>query len=154
MSELEEIPDYFKKQIKSKYKGAGFGNYTKSNLSEIFADIDERLRDIEHKVNANSKKIISTRAQQMLILHHLGFLGKLTEFNISNKKKAKLLSVLLNASPSNIEGDLSDIFHPKSKLKKSENYKVLKAAFNQSGIKEIEQECQAILEGLEKLENK
>ncbi|MGN6296745.1 MAG: hypothetical protein ACTHM7_08195 [Ginsengibacter sp.] len=154
MSDFEETPKYLEKYIKSKYKGRGLGNFTKTDFTEIFADIDERLKDIEHKVNANSKKIISTRAQQMLLLHHLGFLEKLNDFDLSNKKKAKLLSVLLNASPSNIEGDLSDILNPKSKLKKSDNYQVLIETFKRSGIKELEEECQAILEAIEKSKRK
>src|SRR5690348_14957432 len=117
MSDIKEFPDHIKKLVKSKYKSGGFGNYSKDKLTENFADIDERLSDIEHKVNPTAKKILSTRSQQMLLLHHLGFLDKLNEFNISNKKKAKLLSILLNASPDNIEGDLSIIYNPKSKIK-------------------------------------
>jgi hypothetical protein len=81
-------------------------------------------------------------------------LDKLNEFNISNKKKAKLLSILLNASPDNIEGDLSILYNPKSKIRTSSNYKVLTGAFKQAGIKKLEDESRSILEELEKQEIK
>ncbi|KAA9038450.1 hypothetical protein FW778_12860 [Ginsengibacter hankyongi] len=154
MPNHEELPEHIKKLVKSKYKSAGFGNYNKNQFNEIFADIDERLSDIEHKVNPTAKKILSTRAQQMLLLHHLGFLDKLGEFGISNKKKAKILSILLNASPDNIGKDLSMIYDPVSRIKTSGNYKVINAAFKQAGIKTLIDDTEIILEKLEKQENK
>ena len=150
----EELPEWKRKNMNSKYKGNGLRSYSNSVLQSSFADIDERLRDLEHKVNPTAKKILSNRSQQMLILHHLGVLDKLNEFQISNKKKAKFLSILLNASSDNIEDDLSVILKPKSKLTTAANYKVVNAAFKQSGIKTLDEETDIILDKLIKLENK
>lgn len=151
----QNIPDSFKKIIKSKYTPVGIsGNYNNGRLQTHFADISERLSDLEHKVNPTAKKILSNRSQQMLILHHLGVLDRLNEFNISGKKKAKLLSILLNASPDNIEGDLSIIHNSTSKIYTSDNYKIVNAAFKQAGIKKLIEETETILEKLITLENK
>jgi hypothetical protein len=144
-----EIPEWKKKIMNSKYLSS-FGSYSNKSLTSNFADIDQRLKDLEHKVNPTAKKIVSNRSQQMLMLHHLGVLDKLSEFKISNKKKAKFLSILLNASPDNIEGDLSNIHNPKSPLNTVANYKVVVDAFKHSGIKKIVDEAQTILEKLPK----
>jgi hypothetical protein len=144
-----EIPEWKKKIMSSQYVSS-FGNYSNKTLTNNFADIDQRLKDLEHKVNPTAKKIVSKRSQQMLILHHLGVLDKLDEFKISNKKKAKFLSILLNASPDNIEEDLSIILNPKSRLNTVANYKIVVDAYKQAGIKTIANDTEIILEKLSK----
>ena len=148
--EVEKIPDWKRKIMASKYSGSAFGNYNSFSLKNHFADIDERLRDLEHKVNPTAKKILSTRSQQMLLLFHLGILDKLKDFNISNKKLAKLLSILLNASPDNIEKDLSQIYNPKSDLTTVNNYEILQKVFKDAGIKDLDTKTENILNELRK----
>ena len=141
-----DLPDWKSKLVNSKYP---FGNLMKPNsmlLATHLADIDKRLKDLEHKVNPTAKKILSTRSQQILMLHHLGVLDLLNQKNISKKKQAKFLSILLNASPDNIEGDLHGIHNPKSALKTRTNYKVISEAFKISGMKDIAEETDKILE--------
>ena len=150
----DNIPASTKKIIASKYAPRGFGNYTNKAIKDNFVDIDERLKDIEHKVNPTAKKIKSNRSQQMLLLHHLGVLDLLNQFKISNKKQAILLSILLNASSDNIEADLSIIRNPKSKINTSDNYKIVSEAFKQSGIKILASKTETILHHLEIEENK
>lgn len=140
-----------KKIINSPYKPV-IGKFTNSKLLDHFADVHERLTDIEHKINPTSKKISSNRSQQMLILHHLGVLDILSEFKISNKKKAKLLSILLNASPDNIENDLSSIHNPNSKLKTVTNYTLINDAFSKADIKIISDSTAKILKNLQEKE--
>ena len=150
----DNISESTKKIIASKYAPRGFANYTSKAMQDNFADIDERLKEIEHKVNPTAKKIKSNRSQQMLLLHHLGVLDLLHQFKISNKKQAILLSILLNASSDNIEADLSIIQNPKSKLNTSDNYKIVNEAFKQSGIKTLAAKTETILHQLEIEENK
>ena len=135
-----------KNRFKSKYHQTGFFGKTSDNY---IADLDERVTDIEFRLNPTAKKILSTRSQQMLLLHHLGVLDLLNEYNISNIKKAKFLSVLLNASPDNIEKDLSGIFKPKSKIKTANNYKFITSVFEEAGIKKLFKETDIILDILE-----
>ena len=150
----DNISESTKKIIASKYAPRGFANYTSKAMQDNFADIDERLKEIEHKVNPTAKKIKSNRSQQMLLLHHLGVLDLLNQFKISNKKQAILLSILLNASSDNIEADLSIIRNPKSKINTSDNYKIVSEAFKQSGIKILASKTETILHHLEIEENK
>jgi len=149
----EDFSEWKKNQFESKYHTGAF-RISRSGVNEALIDIDKRLNDIEHKINPTAKKILSNRSQQMLLLHHLGLLEKLNEFDISGKKKAKLLSILLNASSDNIEGDLHTILNPKSKLNTIANYKVINTAFKQAGIKQLADKTGDILKELESQKNK
>ncbi|MDN3654369.1 hypothetical protein QWZ08_01950 [Ferruginibacter paludis] len=153
MLQTEENFEEWKNKPASKYANT-FGKYTNRDLQIHLVDIDERLQDIEHKINPTAKKILSTRSQQMLLLLHLGVLEKLNTFNISNKKKAKFLAVLLNASDDNIEKDLSVIALPASKLATFANYKFVNEAFRLAGITELADKTENILDAIIKLENK
>src|SRR5688572_26746440 len=69
-----------------------------ASLNLLFTMIEKRFIDIEDKVFKSKRKSDTTRAQQMLLLKHLGILEIINALKITVKKKAKLLSLLLNAS--------------------------------------------------------
>jgi hypothetical protein len=123
-------------------------------LDRALKDIDERLSEIETRVFKTERKTLTTRAQQMLLLQHLGVLELLSGFNISNKKKAKLLSVLLNASEANIEDDLSAIHKKTSYLRSSNNYRVVTKTFKDAGLKQLFEQTDIILDTVTREENK
>ena len=148
--ELQGIPEHKKKIIKSKYKfDFGFGTH---QIPEYFADVDERLRDLEFKANKTERKTITTRSQQILLLKHLGVIDALYRMNISQNNMAKFLSILINASEANIKDDLSNIQRKESKLNTSTNYKVIHAAFKNSKMKALADETDQILDDLLKSE--
>jgi hypothetical protein len=131
------------------------GNHVNGrSLQDAINDIDQRLELLENRLFKTERKSSTTRSQQMLLLLHLGVLDKLNEFNISNKKKAKLLSVLLNASQDNIEGDLSAIYKKDSYLRSSINYEVVSKTFKDAGIKELAEDTDKILDQLNQQSNK
>lgn len=121
-----------------------------------FGFINERLNELEHKVFNKGKKAPSTRAQQMLLLQQMGFFESTHFKNIaSTKKKAKLLSVLLNASADNLEGDLSGMNSKNSSLKTEKNYELLIKTFQDAGLKELEKDANIELDNILKAtENK
>lgn len=127
------------------------GRLKDSHLNEFLYDIDQRLNELEFKSSKNGKKPEVSRAEKMLLMHHLGLLDKLRELNISNVKIAKLIQLLINASPDNIEGDLSDLNNPKSALKNEKNYSFLVKAFKDIGLNEKQKNAEAILD---KIKNK
>ncbi|MHB8259920.1 MAG: hypothetical protein ACYDCN_14980 [Bacteroidia bacterium] len=121
-----------------------------------FGFINERLNELEHKVFNKGKKAPSTRAQQMLLLQQMDFFESTYFKSItSTKKKAKLLSVLLNTSADNLEGDLSGMNSKNSSLKTEKNYEVLIKTFQDAGLKELEKEAYKELDNILKVaENK
>lgn len=148
--ELKDLPERKKKFVKSKYSYPFGPNIIQTQ--EIFADIDERLRDLEFKVNKTERKTITTRSQQILLLKHLGVLETLHSMNISQNNMAKFLSILINASEANIKDDLSNIQRKESKINSSANYKVIHAAFKNSKMKALAEETDKILDELLKSE--
>ena len=101
------------------------------------SDIDDRIEQLEKKVFMGERKINSTRAQQMLLLHKLGFLESLKKFGMGRTQKAKLLSMILNATPGNIAGDLSQIDLPYADIKTAENYQFIKKVFENAGLDDL-----------------
>lgn len=142
-----------KKQKQAKYF-TGIINLNKYSVDYALQDLDERLSEIEMRVFKTERKNVTTRAQQMLLLKELGILEKLNEHKVSNKKISSLLSVLLNASQSNIEDDLSSINKAKSHLMKANNYKILANTFKDSGLKELQAQADIMFDKLSKEENK
>jgi len=121
------------------------------NLDKLqIARLLERVKDLEDHVFKKSKKKETTRAQQMLILKHLGILEFIEKYNLNKKSKAELLSVLLNSSADNIEDDLTNINSHNSPLISKKNYKFLENSFDKVGLKENKKECESILENLER----
>jgi hypothetical protein len=117
-------------------------------LRMVLLHVEKRLNDIENKVFRTAKKSFTTRAQQMLILYHLGLLEKINELPISKKKKAKLLSVLLNANADNIEGDLTYSQKRMSDLRIKENYSFLTELFQEVGLQELANQTDIVLDKL------
>ncbi|HXB40403.1 MAG TPA: hypothetical protein VNZ49_07655 [Bacteroidia bacterium] len=122
-------------------------------LREAIADIDDRIEKIEKKVFKSSRSPANL-SQQMLIFHHLGILDKITKLETSTNKKAKLLSVLLDADLDNTESFVSNI----NRAKNLTNYKFLSDLFKTSGLNDLnevaEKEYDKILKALEKKKDK
>lgn len=112
--------------------------------------LSERIKTLEEKVFKTSRKSDTTRAQQMLLLKHLGFLEKLEPLNISKRAKAKLLSILLNASSENIEDDLTYINSPTSPTTTKKNYEFLIKSFSEIGLTDQKEQAERILDEIEK----
>ena len=109
-------------------------------------DIDDRLLDLEYKASSTTKDKVSTRAQQVLMLHQLGVIERLRELKIPDTKISQFLALLLNSSYDNIKKDLSGLYDPKSKLKIENNYEKVKEAFNELGNKDFINEVDKIKE--------
>lgn len=130
-----DLPDWKKKRISSKY---GNNSFFQSNPTyDDLADIDERLRELENRVFKTARKQITNRSQQILLLNDLGLMDKINQLGISTKKKAYLLSVLLNASQDNIKDDLSNMYKPNYKHNNIENNEFLLKVYKEAGLKEL-----------------
>lgn len=112
--------------------------------------LTERIKTLEEKVFKTSRKSDTTRAQQMLILKHLGILDLIESKKLTKKAKAKLLSTLLNASAENIEDDLTYINTPQSPIATKKNYEFVISTFSEAGLKSEKQQAEKILEQIEK----
>ena len=124
-----------------------------SGLNSLqISKLTQRVSDLEDKVFKTGKKILTTKSQQMLLLHHLGILEKMNELNLSNKKKAVLLGALTNSDIDNIEKDLGKILLPDSPLKLPANYKFLVNILNKVGLKQHAKEADLILDEIYKSE--
>lgn len=134
-SDLNELPEWKKKLIKSKYGGESFlhGQPTFADL----ADIDQRLRELESRVFKYDKTKLTTRSQQMLLMKDLGFLDIIRNLNISQKKQANLLSVLLNASADNIKDDLTYMNQKDYTMYNKENLTLALKTYTDAGLKEL-----------------
>jgi|GEM_PF-4747844 len=141
-----EIPEYKKKRAKSKY-GAGLFFSNTPNYDDL-ADIHERLTELEHRVLKTARKQTTTRSQQILIFKDLGLMDKINELNISSKKKAYLLSVLLNASQDNIKDDLSNMNKSNYKHNNIENNEFLLKVYREAGLKELAEKTDIQLDKL------
>jgi hypothetical protein len=117
-------------------------------LVEVLILIEKRLNDLEHKSFGNTKVV--TRAQKMLLLQHLGLLSTINELPTSKNKKAKLLSILLDADADNIEGDLSQIDRKNSKLLIKKNFEFLVSTFEEAGLKDLAENADRKLDEIEK----
>jgi len=118
--------------------------------------ITNRLAQLEKNTAKKAIKVLSTRAQQMLLLQQMGFFESAKFKSItSNKKKAKLLSYILNASADNIEGDLTAMNLKNSYLKTVKNYELLIKTFQEAGLKDMEKAANKELDNILKAaENK
>jgi hypothetical protein len=112
--------------------------------------LSERIKLLEEKVFKTSRKSDTTRAQQMLILKHLGILDLIESKKLTKKAKAKLLSTLLNASAENIEDDLTYINSPQSPIVTKKNYEFVISAFSEAGLKSEKQQAEKILDQIER----
>jgi hypothetical protein len=107
-------------------------------------ELTERVKELEDAVFKKKKKTQTTRAQQMLLLKHLGLLEVIERFEITKKAKAELLGIILNASAENVEHDLTEINSNKSPLRTSKNYDFLIRNFSKVGLKEKEIEAENV----------
>lgn len=131
---MNDIPEYKKKLSKSPYGSNLFFSSTPTYFD--LADIHERLTELEDRVLKTARKQTTTRSQQILMLKDLGLMEKINDLNISVKKKAYLLSILLNASADNIKDDLSNMYKPTYKHNNIENNEFLLKVYKEAGLKE------------------
>lgn len=142
-----------KEKTGNKYRLTSMSGKISSTLLEsFFYELNERIEELENKVYGSQVKNKTTKAQKLLILHHLGMLDNLSELKMSNVKKAKLLSYIFETHADDIRKDLSAIHNPKSSLKTPFNYEVLAKVFKEAGLEKLEVEAEEILRKLEKLE--
>ncbi len=104
-------------------------------IEELEKTNNEFKKKIEEEENQKKEKF--TLAQQMLMLHYLGFIK---EIDLVNTKKSFLLSKLLNGDKNNIRNILTYISSQKisfSKIKNRENLEILVDVFNKSGSTQV-----------------
>src|SRR5215469_15226238 len=106
------------------------------NLSNAY-NLDERVKKLEEHVFKKVKRLTGTKSQKLLLFKDLGLLDKINELNLSQKKKAMLLSVLIDEDKDNIEDDLSQIFLKDSKLQNESNYKFLVKLYEDLGLEKF-----------------
>ncbi len=146
VEKTNDIPEYKQKRARSKYGSNIFFSQT-PNYDDL-ADIHERLTELEDRVFKTARKQTTTRSQQILILKDLGIMNIINELNISVKKKAYLLSVLLNASADNIKDDLSNMYKPTYKHNNIENNEFLLKVYKEAGLKELAEKTDIQLDKL------
>jgi hypothetical protein len=108
--------------------------------------LNERITELEHVVLKGKKRTDTTRAQQMLLLHHIGVLQPILDLGLTQTKTVNLLSVLLNSSPDNLKKDLATLNQKDSEIKNASNYRMLVKTFQDLGMKKLERECQIELD--------
>ena len=112
----------------------------------LIHNLIERVKELEDKANKNIKRPVTTRAQQMLILKHCGLLETIQNLGIQQiQQKAKLLAILLNADPTNVESDLGHIFKDNPELRTRKDYEFLIKTFEITGLKAQKTEAESIL---------
>ena len=117
------------------------------NITDIMIHkLTERVKDLEEKVNNKSKRNVTTRSQQMLLLKHCGIIGLIIDLDIQKQQKAKLLSILLNADETNIEDDLSHILEDIPEKRSKKDIEFLLKTFDETGLKDKKKEIEAIYE--------
>ena len=123
-------------------------------MNRILEDIDARLNDLEHKASKVGKKPDISRAEKMALLYELGVLDFLLQQGVSQNKIAKLLSLIANASISNIEKDLSTRHNIDASFKNKEAYSFLVKTFGEHGLDKYQSKAKATFEKIESIQGK
>ncbi len=118
-------------------------------LNFVFERINERLNDLEHKNSKTNKKIEISRGEKSAILYELGVFDFLLNQGIPQKKIAGLLSLIFNASQSNIEKDLSLRNSSNAPFKIKGTYKNISKIFKELDLEELQIKVQTTLDKLE-----
>ena len=113
---------------------------TKGFLLELkLREIDKKLKDLDDE-KEKLEKLKSeefTMAQQLLVLHYLGFLNSL---DITTKAKSTLLSKILNRSFDNIKKQIPYLNSPKishSEIKNIVNLEIVLKLFDDLKMSEV-----------------
>jgi hypothetical protein len=134
---------------------AYFASEESKFLIYIIELIDTRINDLEDNILGNQRKIKTTKAQQILLLKHLGMLEGIMKLDVTAENRARLLSILLNASFDNVKKDLQKINNEKdSELDIKSNYEFLVSTFNTIGLPEKADEMQKILDRIRQKKEK
>lgn len=124
------------------------------NINSSLEDVNSRLNDLEHKAAKNGKKPDISRAEKSALLYELGIMEHLFGLGISQKKIASLLSLILNASPANIEKDLYSQHHEDATFKNEEVYKRVVSILAELELKEFSDKAHTTLAKIESLKEK
>ena len=105
------------------------------NFSQLLYEkkLEDEIQELKNRLNKKdkTKKDEITLAQQLLLLHYLGFLNAI---DLNTKAKSLLVSKIINRSYDNIRSNLTYINSPKisySKIKKVENLEVVLRIFEE-----------------------
>ena len=96
-----------------------------SETGLLIYHLSERIKTLEEKVFGKSKRKVTTRAQQMLLLKYSGMIEIISDMKITKEQKAKFLSILLNGDATNIEDDLSYIFSDDPQIRTKKDFEFL-----------------------------
>lgn len=122
---------------------------TNPTTSLIYAELETRVRKLEEKVFKKLKRTSATKSQKVLLYKELGLLDKIDELNLSQNKKALLMSVLIEGDPDNIEEDLRTVRRSDSDLKSTYNYRFLREFYDDLGLNKHASNAQKILNKIE-----
>lgn len=115
-----------------------------------------RIERLEEKAFGNKKKPI-VLTQQILILNQLGMLDKIIELDITNMKKAELLSLILKTDFSNTKKAIEALAKKIGEddlIKTEHNYNYLSKVFEEFGLPDKLQEVEKRIKKLEAIEKK
>jgi|GEM_PF-5038149 len=104
----------------------------------VLLNIIDRLEIIERRVFKSERKNRATRVQQILLLHHLGMLKPLLELDINQEMKAKILSIIVDASMDNIYNDLGQLKKERPDINTKNNIDFIYKVFEDAGLLEDE----------------
>lgn len=96
--------------------------------------IEQRLAVLEERAFKKDKVPKATKAQKILLMKYTGILDAISNLNLSQNKKALLVSTLLDLNADNVEKDLSQIGTKKSALDTESNYNFLTDFFEVIGL--------------------
>lgn len=134
--DLGHLPEWKQERIKSSYH-FGFG-VSSTAVEDYIIDIDKRLKQLEHKVFKQNKRMQITLAQKILALQQLGILAHFKDLGLSNNMTAKLMAILLNEDADRIEKFNRNVGLKTSNLNTIENYEVLLKMFEDLGFEKEE----------------
>jgi hypothetical protein len=111
--------------------------------------LEERVKKLEEKVFKKLKRTSATKSQKVLLYKELGLLDIIDELDLSQNKKALLISVLIEGDPDNIEEDLRTVRRPNSDLKTAFNYRFLREFYDDLGLNKQASNAQKVLNKIE-----
>jgi hypothetical protein len=114
---------------------------------------EERIKRLEEKVFKKKKRPDTSRGQQILLMKQLGCLDPILQMEITQEKKALLLSIILNADYDNIYDDLVHLNEPINTLTLERNYEFLISTYKEIGLKKLEEEADKKLDEIKKLKD-
>lgn len=107
-----------------------------NSVPEAIQDLNNRVTNIEEKLNPKKKESELTRSQKVLLLKEAGILDKMIEIGLSANGQAKLVALLLGTDDSDIRKIIRQATQERT-LRTPTNLIPLKGAFDKIGHKEL-----------------